>query len=135
MYFDLDALASSSSEESVDVKICKDLSVTVLYKSDEVDTLAKSEMALSDSDCPAVSGVRDIGKVVRRRDGPLGSPTRIPARPDSRQELSAPVVDLVTGKCKPGKVSMTVSTSPLHDRHDSCVYSGSGPCASGGSCS
>ena len=67
--------------------------------------LAKSEMAVSDSDCPAVSGVRDIRKVVRRRDGP--------ARPDSRQELSAPVVDLVTGKCKPGKVTRTVSASPL----------------------
>ena len=31
VYFDLDALASSSEEESVDVKKCKDLSVTVLY--------------------------------------------------------------------------------------------------------
>ena len=32
VYFDLDALASSSSEESVDVKKCKDLSVTVSPK-------------------------------------------------------------------------------------------------------
>ena len=32
---------------------------------------------------------------------------------DSRQEPPAPAVDLVTGKCKPGKVSRTVSTSPL----------------------
>ena len=39
--------------------------------------------------------------------------TRRTARSDSRQEPSAPVVDLVTGKCKPGKVSRTVSTSPL----------------------
>ena len=131
MYFDLDVLASSSSDESVDVKKCKDLSVTVLYKSEE----AESEMALSDSDCPAVCGVRDIRKLVRRRDGPLGGPTKILARPDSRQELSAPVVDLITGKCKPGKVSRTVSASPSHDRHDSCVYSGSGPCADGGGCS
>ena len=51
VYFDLDALASSSDEESVDVKKCKDLSVTVLYKSEEADTLVKSEMAVSDSDC------------------------------------------------------------------------------------
>ena len=66
VYFDLDALASSSDEESVDVKKCKDLSVTVLYKLEESDTLAKSEMAVSDSDCPAVSGLRDVRKVVRR---------------------------------------------------------------------
>ena len=32
---------------------------------------------------------------------------------DRRQEPPALVVDLVTGKCKPGKVSRTVSTSPL----------------------
>ena len=44
VYFDLDALASSSDEESVEVKKCKDLSVTVLYKLEEADTLAKSEM-------------------------------------------------------------------------------------------
>ena len=32
---------------------------------------------------------------------------------DSRQEPPALAVDLVTGKCRPGKVSRTVSTSPL----------------------
>ena len=32
---------------------------------------------------------------------------------DCRQEPSTPAVDLVTGKCNPGKVSRTVSTSPL----------------------
>ena len=113
VYFDLDVLASSSDEESVDVGKCKDLSVTVLYKSEEADTLAKSEMAVSDSDCQAVSGLRDDRKVVRLRDGPLGGQTTKPARPDSRHEISAPVVDLVIGKCKPGKVSRTVSASPL----------------------
>ena len=113
VYFDLDALTSSSNEESLDFKKCKDLLVTILYKSEEVDTLAKSEIALSHNDCPAVSGVRDIRKVVRRREGPLGGSIRRPAGPDSRQELSAPVVDPVTGKCRPGKVSRTVSTSPL----------------------
>ena len=61
----------------------------------------------------AVSRVSDIRQVVRRRDGPLGGATRRPAQPDSRQELSAPAVDPVTGKCRPGKVSRTVSTSPL----------------------
>ena len=39
--------------------------------------------------------------------------TRRTARLASRQEPSAPAVDLVTGKCRPGKVSRTVSTSPL----------------------
>ena len=99
VYFDLDALTSSSNEESLDLKKC--------------NTLTKSEIALSDNDLHAVSGVRDIRKVVRRRNGPLGGPTRRPARPDSRQEPSAPVADPVTGKCRPGKVSRTVSTSPL----------------------
>ena len=113
VYFDLDALASSSDEESVDVKKCKDLSVTVLYKSEETDTLAKSEMAVSDSDCQAVSGVKDVRKVVRRRDGPLSGQTTKPARPESRHGISAPIVDLVTEKCKPGKVVRTVSASPL----------------------
>ena len=58
----------------MDVQKCRDLLVTILYKSEEVDKLAKSEIALSDNDCPAVSGVRDIRQVVRRRDGPLGGP-------------------------------------------------------------
>ena len=113
VYFNLDALTSSSNEESLDVKKCGDLSVTILCKSEEVDTLVKSEIALSDDDLLAVSGVRDIRQVVRRRDGPLGGPTRRPARLDSRQEPSAPAVDPVTGKCRPGRVSRTVSTSPL----------------------
>ena len=60
-----------------------------------------------------MSGVTDIRQVVRRWDGPLGSPTRRPARLDSQQEPSAPAVDPVTGKCRPGKVSRTVSTSHL----------------------
>ena len=114
VYFNLDALTSSSNEESLDVnKKCRDLSVTILCKSVEIDTLVKSEVALSDDDFPAVSGVRDIRQVVWRRDGPLGGPTRRTARSDSRQEPSAPAVDMVTGRCRPGKVSRTVSTSPL----------------------
>ena len=113
VYFDLDTLASSSNEESVDVKKCRDLSVTILYKSEEVDRLAKSEIALSDNDCPAVSGVGDIRQVIRRRDGPRGGSSSKPWWPDSRQESSGPAVDPVTGMCKLGRVSMTVSSSPL----------------------
>ena len=123
--FNLDALTSSSNEESVDVKKCRDLSVTILYKSEEVDKLAKSEIALSNNDSLAVSGVREIRQVVRRRDGPLGGPSRRPSWPDGRQEPSAPAVDPVTGKCRPGKVSRTVSTSPLTLDTLVRVYSGS----------
>ena len=87
VYFDLNALASSSDDELVDVRKCKDLSVTVLYKPEEDDTPAKSGMAASDMTQPM--------------------------RPRSRHELSAPTVDLVTGKCKPGKMIRTFSASPL----------------------
>ena len=67
----------------------------------------------SDDDFPAVFGARDIRQVVWRRASPPGGQT-IGAAQDARQHAPpAPVVDLVTGKCKPGKVSRTVSTSPL----------------------
>ena len=84
-----------------------------MCNSEEADTRVNSEEVLSDEDFPAVFGAKDIRQVVRQRDRPPGGPTRRTARSDSRQEPSAPVVDLVTGKCKPGKVSRTVSTSPL----------------------
>ena len=90
VYLNLDALTSSSNEESLDVNKCK-----------------------SDDDLPAVFGARDIRQVFRRRDRPPDGPIRRTTRSDCRQEPSAPVVDLVTGKCNPGKVSTTVSTSPL----------------------
>ena len=44
---------------------------------------------------------------VDQRDDSGGSTARAPPPPP------APVVDLATGKCKPGKVSRKVSTSPL----------------------
>ena len=113
VYFDLDALASSSDDESVDVRKCKDLSVTVLYKPEEDDTPAKFEMAVSDSDSQLECGVGDVRKVVRHRDEPMGGQMTQPVRPRSRHELSAPTVDLETGNCKPGKVIRTVSASPV----------------------
>ena len=113
VYFDLDALASSSDDELVDVRKCKDLSVTVLYKPEEDDTPANAEMAASDSVGQLESGAGDVRKVVRHRDEPMGSQISQPVRPRSRYELSAPTVDLVTGKCKPGKMIRTVSASPL----------------------
>ena len=110
VYFDLDALASSDDDEFVDVRKCKDLSVTVLYKPEEDDTPAKSEMAASDRVSQLESGAGDVRKVVRHWDEPRGSQMAQPVRPRSRHELSAPTV---TGKCKPGKMIRTVSASPL----------------------
>ena len=113
VYLNLDALSSSSNEESLDVKKCEDFAVTIVCNSEEADTRVNSEEVLSEEDFPTVFGARDIRQVVRRRARPPGGPTRRTARLDSRQEPSAPAVDLVTGKCRPGKVSRTVSTSPL----------------------
>ena len=45
--------------------------------------------------------------------GARGGSSRKPWWPDSGQELSAPAVNLVTGKCKTGRVSRTVSSSLL----------------------
>ena len=113
VYFDLDALASSTDDELVDVRKFKGLSVTVLYKPEVDDTPAKSGMAASDSVSQLESGAGDVRKVVRHRDEPMGSELTQPMRPRSRHELSAPTVDLETGKCKPGKMIRTVLASPL----------------------
>ena len=113
VYLNLDALTSSSNEESLDVKKCEDFAVTIVCHSEGADTRVNSEEVLSDEDFPAVFGEKYIRQVVRQRDRPPDVPTRRTVRSDSRQEPSAPAVDLVTGKCKPGKVSRTVSTSPL----------------------
>ena len=95
------------------MKKCEDFAVTFVCSSEEAGTRVNSEEVLSDEDFRAVFGARDIRQVVRRRANPPGGQTRRTARVDSRQEPPAPAVDLVTGKCKPGKVSRTVSTSPL----------------------
>ena len=101
VYLNLDALTSSSNEESLDVNKCEDLAVTVVCKSEGIVTRVNSSGVLSDEDLPAVFGARDIIQVIWRRDRPLDGPTRRTARSDCRQEPSAPVVDLVTGKCNP----------------------------------
>ena len=113
VYLNLDALSSSSDKESLDVKKCEDFAVTIVCSSEEAGTRVNSEEVLSDKDFPAVFGARDIRQVVRRCANPPGSHTSRTARMDSRQEPPAPAVDLVTGKYRPGKVSRTVSTSPL----------------------
>ena len=88
VYLNLDALTSSSNEESLDVKKCEDFAVTIVCHSEGADTRATPRKSCQ-------------------------TRTRRTVRSDSRQEPAAPEVDLVTGKCKPGKVSRTVSTSPL----------------------
>ena len=113
VYLNLDALSLSSEEESLDVNKCVDFAVTFVCNSEEAGTHVNSEEVFSDEDFPAVFGARDIGHVVRRRANPSGGQTRGIARVNREQEPPAPVVDLVTGKCKPGKVSRTVYTSPL----------------------
>ena len=103
VYLNLDALTSSSSKESLDVRKCEDLAVTVVCKSEGIVTRVNSKEVLSDEDLPSVFGARDIRQVIRRRDRPPDGPTRRTAWSDCRQEPSAPVVDIVTGKCNPGQ--------------------------------
>ena len=108
MYLNLDALSSSSEEESQDLTKRSDLSVTLTCSSEEADTHVNSDEVFSDEDFPAVFGARDI-RQVRWRASPPGGQTIGAAQDDRQHEPPAPVVDLVTGKCKPGKVSRTVS--------------------------
>ena len=81
--------------------------------SEEAGTRVNSAEVVSDDEFPAVFGARDIRQVVRRRASPPGGQT-IGAAQDDRQHVPpALMVDRVSGKCKLGNVSRTVSTSPL----------------------
>ena len=71
------------------------------------------EAVFSVNDVPVVFGARDIRQVVRRRASPPASQTDGAAHDYRQHEPPAPVVDLVTGKCKRGIVSRPVFTSPL----------------------
>ena len=109
MYLNLDALSSSSEEESRDAAKRSDLSVTLLCSSEEAGTRVNSGEVFSDDDFPAVFGARYIRQVVQRRASLPGGQTIGAAQDNQQHAPPAPVVDLVTGKCKPGKVSRTVS--------------------------
>ena len=76
VYFDMDALASSSEDELVDAKRCKYLSVTVLSKPEEYDTRAESRMSASDFVNRLESGAGDVRKVVRNRNEPMDRTVR-----------------------------------------------------------
>ena len=78
VYLNLDALTSSSNEETLDVKKCEDFAVTIVCNYEEADTHVNSEEVLSDEDFPAAFGAKDIRQVVRQRDRPTG---RRAARP------------------------------------------------------
>ena len=82
VYLNLDALSSSSSEESLDVKKRDDLSVTFVCSSEEAGIRVNSEEVFSDEDFPVVFGARDIRQVVRRRASPPGGQTRGTVRVD-----------------------------------------------------
>ena len=113
-YLNLDVLSSSSEEESRDKAKRSDLSVTLLFSSsEEAGTRVNSAEVCSDDDFPEVLGARDIRQVVRRRASLPGGQIIGAAQDDRQHGPPAPMVDPVTGKCKPGKVSRTVSTSPL----------------------
>ena len=76
VYLNLDALSSSSEEESLDVKNHDDLSVTIVCSLEEGGAHVNSEEVFSDEDFPAVFGARDIRQVVRRHASPPGGQTR-----------------------------------------------------------
>ena len=85
VYFDLDALASSSDDELVDVKKYKDLSVTVLYKPEEDNISARSKMAVLDSVDQLESGAGDVRKVVRHQDEAMNGEMTELVRPRHQQ--------------------------------------------------
>ena len=60
VYLNLDALSSSSDEESLNVKKCEDFALTIVCSSEEAGTRVNSEEVLSDKDFTAVFGARDI---------------------------------------------------------------------------
>ena len=91
----------SSEDDSKDSAECSDLSITLLCDSDEAGTHVNSDQVLSDGDFPEESVLKDKRQVVQRYD------------PPRQYDPPLPVVDLVTGRCKPGKVSRTVSRTPL----------------------
>ena len=106
----LDLLSSSSEDGSKDPANHSDLSVTLFCDSSEADASVNSDQALSDGDFPEESIPKD------KRQGcanPPGSPSGKVVQVDGQYDAPLPVVDLATGKCKPGKVSRTVSSTPL----------------------
>ena len=94
-----------------------------LHCFEEARTPVNSDQVLSDGDFPEESVPKDKRRVVRRCASPPGSQIVGAAQDDRECEPPLPVVDLVTGKCRPGKVSRTVSRTPLAlDMTVVCTY-------------
>ena len=108
-----DLFSSSSEDDSKHSAERSDLSITLFCDSDEAGTCVNSDQVLSDGDFPAESVPKDKRQVAWRCASPPGGQIMEAAQDDRQCGPPLPVVDLVTGKCKPGKVSRTVSRPPL----------------------
>ena len=109
----LDLFSSSSEDDSKDPANRSDLSITLFCDSSEADACVNSDQALSDGDFPEESVPKDKRQVIRGCASPPGVPSREAVQDDRQYDAPLPIVDLVTGRCKPGKVSRTVSSTPL----------------------
>ena len=76
-----------------------------------------SDQALSDGDFPEESVPKDKRQVVRGCASPPGGPSREAVQDNRQYDAPLPIVDLVIGRCKPGKLSPVP-----HVRLNSCVY-------------
>ena len=106
-------LISEEEDDSKDPAECSDLSITLFCDSIEADTHVNSDQGLSDEDFPEESVPKYKRQVVWGCASPPGGPSMGAAQDDQQYDPPLPVVDLVTGRCKPGKVSRTVSSTPL----------------------
>ena len=109
----LDLFSSSSEGDSKDLAERSDLSITLFCDSDEADTRENSDQVLSDGDFPEELVPKDKRQFVRRGASPLGDHFMGASQDDRQYDPPRPVFDLVTGRCKPGKVSRTISRTPL----------------------
>ena len=109
----LDVFSSSSEDDSKDLAERSDLSITLFCDWDEAGTRVNSDQVLSDGDFPEESVPEDKWQFVRRGASPPGGQSMGAAQDDRQYDPPLPVVDLVTGRSKPGKVSRTVSRTLL----------------------
>ena len=109
----LDLFSSSLEDDSKDSAEHSDLSITLFCESDQADTHVNSDQVLSDGDFPEESVPKDKRQFVWRSASPPGGQFMWAAQDDRQYDPPLPVVDLVTGRCKPGKVSRTVSRTLL----------------------
>ena len=109
----LDLFLSSSEDDSKDLAERSDLSIKLSCDSDEADTHVNSDQVLSDGDFLEESVPKDKRQFVPRGASPPGGQFMGAAQDDQQYDPPLPVVDLVTGRCKLGKVSRTISRTPL----------------------